>query len=88
MSFLHSREYINEGDVVEVMCSHQCNILLLTDTNFQNYKNNRRYSYSNGGFYKMFPARMQVPNTGYWNIVLFLAGGSARIKHTIKIIKK
>ncbi len=39
MQFLHSRKYLNEGDVVEVNCSHQCNVRLTTDTQFSNFKN-------------------------------------------------
>lgn len=84
MQFLHKREYLQEGDVVEVDCSHQCNVLLTTDTHFSNYKNGRRYEYY-GGFYERLPARIAVPHTGNWNITIDIGGGSARLTHSIRI---
>lgn len=87
MNFLHSREHLNQGDSAEVNCSHQCNVMLLTDSNFQKYKSGRQFSY-HGGHYKMFPVRIVAPNTGNWNIVLDFGGGSARITHSIRIFRK
>ncbi|RMU79603.1 hypothetical protein ALP24_03909 [Pseudomonas syringae pv. aptata] len=86
MNFLHSREYLNAGDVVVVECSHQCNVRLTTDTHFSNFKNGRQHQYY-GGFYKMLPAQVVVPSTGYWNITIDIGGGSARITHSINIIR-
>ena len=86
MSFLHKREYLNEGDVVVVNCSHQCNVMLTTDDNFRRYRSGQAFQYY-GGFYKHLPARIGVPETGYWNITLDLGGGSATIRHSITVIK-
>jgi hypothetical protein len=87
MNFIHSREYLSKGDVVVVDCSHQCNIMITTDSNFGKYKSGQRFEYC-GGHYKMLPAEIIVPKTGYWNITIDLGGRSARIKHSIQIIKK
>ncbi|WP_145181809.1 DUF1883 domain-containing protein [Pseudomonas sp. URMO17WK12:I11] len=84
MHFLHKREHLNEGDVVEVDCSHQCNVRLTTDTQFSNFKNGRQHQYY-GGFYKQLPARVAAPHSGYWNITIDLGGGSAQIRHSITI---
>ncbi|MGR3893586.1 DUF1883 domain-containing protein [Pseudomonas sp. 1176_21] len=84
MKFLHSREHLNEGDIVEVWCSHQCNVRLTTDSHFSNFKNGRQHTYY-GGFYKMLPARISAPHSGYWNITIDLGGGSANIKHSITV---
>lgn len=86
MNFLHSREQMSSGQIVEVDCSHQCNVRLMTDSNFQNYKHGNRFEYL-GGHYQKLPARIQVPSTGNWNIVLDLGGGSASIRHSIRIYK-
>ena len=86
MSFLHKREYLDGGDVVIVNCSHQCNVMLTDDDNFQRYKGGQQFQY-HGGFYKRLPARIGVPRTGYWNITLDLGGGSANIRHSISVIK-
>ena len=65
MQFLHSRKYLNEGDVVEVNCSHQCNVRLTTDTQFSNFKNGRRHTYY-GGFMNDYPlaSLCLTPDTG------------------------
>ncbi len=86
MSFLHKREYLNAGDVVVVNCSHQCNVMLTDDDNFRRYKSGQQFHYR-GGFYQRLPARIGVPQTGYWNITLDLAGGSANIRHSISVIR-
>ena len=86
MNHLHKREHLDSGDIVQVDCSHQCNIIVLDDTNYRAYKAGRGFK-SCGGFYKKFPARIVVPSTGHWNVVLDLAGGAARIKHSITFIK-
>lgn len=85
MSFLHKRLQLHQGDIVVVDCSHQCNIMILTDSNFNNYKRGGRFEY-HGGFYERLPARIAAPHTGAWNVVLDLGGGSAHIKHSISVI--
>ena len=86
MNFLHTRENLNSGDVVVVDCSHQCNIMLLTDHNFNHYKKGNKFQY-HGGAYKMFPVRISVPSNDNWNIVLDLGGGNATVEHSISFIK-
>jgi hypothetical protein len=84
MGFLQSKEYLNAGDVVIVNSSHQCNIMLLDDSNFRIYQAGGRFT-CYGGFYKMLPARIAVPSTGHWNIVLDLGGRNATIKYSIRV---
>ncbi|HAS8353704.1 DUF1883 domain-containing protein [Morganella morganii] len=87
MQFLHKRMHLNAGDTVVVGCSHQCNILLMTDSNFSNYKSGRGFSHhGGGGFFTRLPAKLVAPHSGYWNITLDLGGGSANIKHSISVI--
>lgn len=86
MQYLHSREYLNHGDVVVVNCSHKCNVMLMDDANFQNYKAGQRFKY-HGGSYEMLPARISAPSTGNWNVVLDLGGGSATVRHSIQILR-
>jgi hypothetical protein len=86
MNFLHKREHLNQGDIAVVDCSHQCNIMLTDDTNFRKYKSGQQFSY-HGGHFKIFPAKIAAPSTGYWNIVLDLGGGSATVKHSISFIR-
>lgn len=87
MSFLHKREYLNEGDIVVVDCDYQCNVMLTDDINFRRYRNGGGFDY-HGGFYERLPARIPVPDTGYWNITLDLGGGSANVRYSINVIKR
>ena len=85
-SFLHRREYLEQGDIVIVDCSHQCNITLMSDLNFSKFKAGKSHNYY-GGFYQYLPARIVAPCEGYWNIVLDLGGRSATVRHSISIIR-
>ncbi|MGL4858782.1 MAG: DUF1883 domain-containing protein [Enterobacteriaceae bacterium] len=56
MQHLHQRQHLNTGDIVVVDCSHQCNVMLLTDSNYSLYKRGQGYKYC-GGFYKQLICR-------------------------------
>ena len=86
MQFIHSREYLHDGDVVVVNSSHQCNVRLTDDNNFQKYRSGRQFE-GYGGFYQRLPARIAVPRDGHWNITLDLGGGTANIRYSINVIK-
>jgi hypothetical protein len=86
MSFLHKREYLDEGDIVVVDCSHRCNVRAMSDSDFQSYRRGGRHQYF-GGHYERFPARIAAPSSGYWNITLDLGGGNASIRHSVNILK-
>ena len=73
MSYLHSREFLFAGDIIEVDCSHECNVLMLSDINFENYRAAREFDCL-GGFRNQFPARICAPSPGYWNIGTQLGG--------------
>src|SRR5437016_10039728 len=61
MTFIHSREYLNRGDIVRLDCDTQCNFMITTDTNFSSYRNRRSYQHY-GGHYRYFPAQIVVPH--------------------------
>ncbi|AZS56809.1 DUF1883 domain-containing protein [Pectobacterium parmentieri] len=86
MSYIHSRVRADAGDIISVQCSHQINVLVMDDTNYNRYKsgNNPRVL---GGFYTHFPANIEVPSSGGWNVVLALPPGrKASIKYSINVI--
>lgn len=85
MQFLHHREYMEAGAVVVVDCDHQCNVQVMGDADFAAFRSGHRYSYQ-GGFYRRLPARVAVPHSGWWNVTLDLAGGSATIRHSIRVL--
>lgn len=85
MTFLHKNKFLSKGDIVEVDCSHQCNVMLTDDVNFRGYKSGGPFSYY-GGFFKILPARLVVPHTGFWNITIDLGGGTATIRYNLRIV--
>ncbi len=87
MNFIHAREYLQQGDAVIVNCDYACNICVMTDSEFQNYRTGRQFRHF-GGFYKLFPARISVPHSDHWNVTLDLGGGAANIKYSITYWKQ
>ena len=85
MRFIHSRRYLNKGEIVQLDCDTQCNFMLLTDADYAAYQRVERFRYY-GGTFKSFPARITVPETGYWNIVIDLAGAKGEIKYNVTIV--
>jgi uncharacterized protein YbdZ (MbtH family) len=86
-NFIAAREFLARGDVVVVQCSHQCNVLVMDDQNFQAYRQRKKCTYF-GGHFKTFPARVAVPANGHWNTVIDLGGAQAEIQHTINYIRQ
>ncbi|MDZ5603887.1 DUF1883 domain-containing protein [Pseudomonas sp. RP23018S] len=94
MKFIHQREHLNEDDIVVIESSQPCNIRLMNDANFRSFKNGGRHTYHGGAFDK-FPAKINVPSSGYWNITLDTVTTRAisvtrkpAFTHKIKIIRR
>jgi hypothetical protein len=87
MSFIHSREYLSRGDVVQLNCDTQCNFMITTDSDFSSYQRGGRFQYY-GGHYSRFPARIVVPQSDNWNITIDLGGGRADIRYNISILRR
>ncbi len=85
MTFIHSRRYLNLGEIVQLDCDTQCNFMLLRDTDYAAYQRVEPFHY-HGGTFKHFPAQIPAPSTGYWNIVVDLAGASGEIHYNVTIV--
>jgi hypothetical protein len=85
MKFIHSRRYLNKGETVHLDCDTQCNFMLLSDDDFAAYQLVRQFRY-HGGTFKNFPARITVPATGYWNVIIDLAGAKEEIAYNITVV--
>ena len=86
MEYIHKREYLSTGDVVELACDTQCNFMLTDDVNYSQFERGRSFRYY-GGHFTSFPARIAVPACGHWNITLDLGGGGANIRYGFRIIR-
>lgn len=85
-SFVHAQQNLAKGDIVIVQCSHQCNVFLLDDANFELYRTRKKHQFY-GGHFTHFPAKLPVPKTGHWNVVIDLGGRQASIQHTISYVR-
>lgn len=82
-AFATESRQLRQGDLVVVECDRQCNVRLLDDFNFEQFRKGNQHRYY-GGFYRMFPVRLIVPKDGHWNVVIDLGGlqSSARYQVT------
>ena len=85
MQHIHAREHLHGGAVVRVDCDRQCNVMVMKDGDYSNYRRGGRFHYF-GGFYRQFPTAIGVPETGDWNVVIDLGGGAANIRYGISYI--
>jgi hypothetical protein len=85
--FAHAREYLHTGDVVIVNCSHQCNVRVMGDSDFNSYQRGGQHRY-HGGFYRMLPAQISVPHDGYWNTTIDLGGSRDGFRYSINYLKR
>lgn len=79
---------LNTGDNVEVnLEGNAANVMLLDALNFDNYKNQRQFSYA-GGRYTQSPVSIIVPSAGTWFLVIDLGGVSGQVKASYRVIPK
>ena len=85
MKYIHTRRLLSAGETVQLDCDTHCHFLLLNDDQFAAYQSVRRFSYQ-GGTFKQFPARIAVPETAYWNVVIDLNGAQQEVQYNITIV--
>lgn len=74
------------GDVVEITLSgNAANVRLLDGGNFQAYRNGRQHRYI-GGLAKTSPARLQIPNSGHWHVVVDMQGLQGTTRASFRVI--
>ena len=74
------------GEIVEVtLTGNAANVKLMTSSDFQNYKSNRRHTYY-GGYVTRSPYKIPVPSSGRWYITIDLGGYSGKIGSSIKVL--
>ncbi|MEN2467228.1 DUF1883 domain-containing protein [Ornithinibacillus sp. JPR2-1] len=85
MNYKYSKEQLNQGDVVSVQLDKQANVLLLDPLNYSKFRNGKQYKYY-GGLAKVSPARITVPYTGTWYIVINLGGANGTVRYSVEIL--
>ena len=76
------------GNVVEVTLSGSAaNVRLLDSTNYQYYRAGRRHHYR-GGFIKRSPARLVIPSTGTWHLVVDMQGLRGSVRSSVRVMPR
>lgn len=89
MNFTHyDLEFQEQGNIVEVsLRGTECNVMLLDDINFNNYKNRRNCTYY-GGHVIETPINLSIPYTGRWNVVIDLGGYPGQVESSVRVLRK
>jgi hypothetical protein len=86
MRIIHARQWLDGNERFRVDCDTQANVLLMDDNSFRAYKRGGPYRYSDGGFFKRYPAILTPPYPGHWNVTIDLAGARAHIRYSITVV--
>lgn len=87
MEFIHSDlGNLEKGRVVEIVLKGSAaNVQLLDSTNFNNYKNGRRYRYV-GGLAKQSPVRFAIPHSGHWHVAIDMRGLRGKVNASTRVL--
>ncbi|MFW6116390.1 MAG: DUF1883 domain-containing protein [bacterium] len=74
------------GTVVEVTLEgNAANVRLLDSSNFRKYKAGRRHKHY-GGLMRRSPARLVVPRSAHWHVVVDMQGLRGTTRSAIRIV--
>ncbi len=87
MQFVHhDLGNLQRGQIVEITLSGSAaNVQLLDSSNFNNYRNGRRYSYT-GGLAKKSPVRLAIPRSGYWHVAVDMRGLKGTVRSSARVL--
>ena len=87
MKFIHTDlGNLDKGRIVEIVLKgNAANVQLLDNTNFNNYRNGRRYRYT-GGLAKQSPIHLAVSHAGHWHIAIDMRGLSGTVNALVRVL--
>lgn len=74
----------DKGATAVVTLDKQANVQLMTSSDYRSYKANRRYRYI-GGLAKKSPARISIPRSGRWVVVVDLGGSPGKVRAGVHV---
>jgi hypothetical protein len=73
-----------KGAVAVVTLDKQANVRLMTAANYSAFKSGRRFSF-HGGRATKSPARLSIPSSGHWWVVVDLGGLAGRVRASVAV---
>jgi hypothetical protein len=61
------------------------NVQLLDTANLQRYRGGQQFSFY-GGHFTRSPARIGVPSTGHWHVVIDLGGYDGQVNASVQVL--
>ncbi len=77
---------LKRGERVKVaLTGNAANVRLMTNTNYQNYKNGRRHSYV-GGLVTKSPVVLGIPSSGHWFLTVDMQGLRGSTNASVQVL--
>ncbi|CZE45807.1 DUF1883 domain-containing protein [Campylobacter geochelonis] len=77
---------LEKGRIVEItLQGSAANVQLMDSSNFNNYKNGRRYRYV-GGLAKQSPIRLATTHSGHWYLAIDMRGLVGRVRSSARVL--
>jgi len=78
--------YKSSGEIVEItLIGNAANVRLMDSSNFSSYQSGKQHRYY-GGYMKRSPAKIQIPYSGYWFVVIDLGGYSGTVRSSVRVL--
>lgn len=78
--------HLERDRIVEItLHGNAANVQLLDSSNFNNYKNGRKYRYI-GGLAKNSPVRLKTTHSAHWYVTVDLRGLGGRVKSSVQVL--
>jgi len=87
MNFLHTDFWGGTESTVIVGVDSQCNVLLMTDLDFSDYRSGRPFRYY-GGWATHSPAQLVPPHHGHWHVVVDLGGRAGTVRASVRVARR
>jgi uncharacterized protein DUF1883 len=86
MNYLHQEFDVGPDDVLEVTLNGQANVMLLDESNYDQYRRGETFRYC-GGLAETSPFHLVPPHQGRWHVVVDLGGYAGRIRAGIRVLQ-
>jgi hypothetical protein len=74
------------GEIVEItLIGNGANVRLMDSSGFSSYQSGRQHRYY-GGYMKRSPAKIQIPYSGHWYVVIDLGGYSGTVRSSVRVL--
>ncbi|WP_148251447.1 DUF1883 domain-containing protein [Raoultella terrigena] len=85
---IHKRLYTEAGNFIIIKSSNPLIIMVSDDEEHKRYMSKGTANFY-GGFFNHFPALIQVPETGYWNVCVDSCGfATDKMEYSVEIFRE